>query len=242
MRPFPRITAIVFVLTAVPSLLQIAYPALETNLRRDPALIADGQLWRLATSSLVQDSGVPGTISNLLFLLVLGCLAERVVGPGRWVLFFLSGVALGQVGGLLFDTVGAGSSIGLCGLVGGMAVAAWRGRDPLPAAIGALYAFLLVGAAVDAVWSYAAAVAASGLIIALRHRVPRWAYPLVVGGVGIGLAVTADLHGPALLGGLVAGGLADAKAGAWSFSDTERSDTERQHPGAPEEVRADLDR
>ncbi|MEU8076664.1 rhomboid family intramembrane serine protease [Catellatospora citrea] len=208
MRPFPRVTAIVFLLTAVPSLLQFACPSLLTGLRRDPALIADGQLWRLVTSSLVQDSGVPGTVSNLGFLLVLGWLAERAVGPGRWLLFFLSGVALGQVGGLLFDTVGAGSSIGLCGLVGGTAVAAWHGRDPLPAAIGAAYALAVAASAVDVLWSFVAAAVLAGLLISQRGRVPRWTYCLVALMVGIGLTAVADLHGTALLGGMAAGGLA----------------------------------
>ncbi|GAB4057155.1 rhomboid family intramembrane serine protease [Catellatospora paridis] len=208
MRPFPRVTAIVFLLTAVPSLLQFAYPSLETSLRRDPALIADGQLWRLVTSSLVQDSGVPGTVSNLGFLLVLGWLAERAVGPGRWLLYFLGGVALGQAGGLLFDTVGAGSSIGLCGLAGGTAVAAWHGRDPLPAAIGAVYALAVATSAVDALWSYVALAVLAGLLISRRGRAPRWTYCLVALIVGVGLTMAADLHGTALLGGIAAGGLA----------------------------------
>ncbi len=205
MRPFPRVTAVVFLLTAVPSLLQFAYPALETSLRRDPALIADGQLWRLLTSSLVQDSGVPGTVSNLGFLLVLGWLTERAVGPGRWLLFFLGGVALGQVGGLLFGTVGAGSSIGLCGLAGGAAVAACSGRDPLPAAVGALYALLVAGAAVGALWSYVTAAVLAGMLISRRDLVPRWTYCLLALMVGTGLTMAADLHGTALLGGLAAG-------------------------------------
>ncbi|GAA1627395.1 rhomboid family intramembrane serine protease [Catellatospora bangladeshensis] len=208
MRPIPRATAIVFLLTAVPSLLQFAYPALETTLRRDPVLIADGQLWRLVTSSLVQDSGVSGTVSNLGFLLVLGWLAERTVGTGRWLLSFLGGVALGQVGGLLFGTVGAGSSIGLCGLVGGTAVATWRGRDPLPAAVGTLYALLIGASVVDTPWSYVVAAALAGLLISWRGRVPRWTYCLVVLVVGVGLTAAADLHGTALLGGLAAGALA----------------------------------
>ncbi|GAA2374811.1 hypothetical protein Cme02nite_04090 [Catellatospora methionotrophica] len=216
MRPFPRVTAIVFLLTAVPSLLQFAYPALETNLRRDPALIADGQVWRLVTSSLVQDSGVAGTVGNLGFLLVLGWLTERTVGPGRWLLFFGGGVALGQVGGMVFDTVGAGSSIGLCGLAGGAAIAAWTGRDPLAAAVGTLYALLVAVATLDALWGYVAAAVLAGLLISQRARVPGWAYALVVLIVGVGLTIGADLHGPALLGGLAAGGVALRRRGPGS--------------------------
>ncbi|WP_051367152.1 rhomboid family intramembrane serine protease [Hamadaea tsunoensis] len=211
-RSFPRVTAIVFVLTAVPSLLQFAYPALETNLRRDPALIGDGQVWRLFTSPFVQDGGVAGTISNLLFLLFLGTLAERTVGPRRWLLFYVSGIALGQVGGILFDYVGAGNSIGLAGLAGGTAVAAWRGRDPLAAAVGTLYAVLTAGSVVDTTWSYAGAAILGGLGIGLRNRAPRYAYAMVVFLVGVGLSVAADLHGPALLGGLVAGAAVYARS------------------------------
>ncbi|MEU8007088.1 rhomboid family intramembrane serine protease [Catellatospora sp. NPDC049111] len=212
MRPIPRVTAVVFLLTALPSLLQFACPPLLTGLRRDPALIADGQLWRLVTSSLVQDSGVPGTVSNLGFLLVLGWLTERTVGSGRWLLFFLCGVALGQVGGMVFDTVGAGSSLGLCGLAAGAAVAAWHGRDPLAAAVGALYALVVAAATPDTPWSYTAGpvvvAVLAGLLISRRNWVPRWTYTLVALVVGTGLTLVSDLHGPALLGGLAAGALA----------------------------------
>ncbi len=54
---------------AVPSLLQIWFPGLETAWRRDPdAVRLHGQAWRLLTSVLVQDSGIGGTVFNLIIL------------------------------------------------------------------------------------------------------------------------------------------------------------------------------
>jgi membrane associated rhomboid family serine protease len=206
LRPFPRLTAAVFTITAIPSLVQFAYPALETNLRRDPSLIADGQLWRLVTSLVVQDGGVVATISNLGFLLVLGGLAERTLGARRWLLFYLAGAAFGQAAGLVFDTVGAGNSIALCGLAGGLAVGVWRGgRDLVAGAVGAFFCVLIGASAFDSTAAYVVAAVGAGLIVSQRARLPRWAYAGGVGIVGVALSAAANLHGPAILGGLLAG-------------------------------------
>ncbi|MET9248755.1 hypothetical protein [Nonomuraea sp. NPDC003709] len=46
----PYTTAVVFVITAVPGLLQFAIPSLEPALMRNPAAIAEGEWWRLGTA------------------------------------------------------------------------------------------------------------------------------------------------------------------------------------------------
>ncbi|AZZ41737.1 hypothetical protein C0Z11_04965 [Acidipropionibacterium jensenii] len=53
-RPF---TAVLWLLAVVPSLVQLAVPALLPALERDWARIGSGQLWRLVTSVIVQDGG-----------------------------------------------------------------------------------------------------------------------------------------------------------------------------------------
>lgn len=107
--------------------------------------ISDGQCWRLATSLVFQDGGVLGTATNLVFLVAVGVLVERAHGPWRWVALYLAGAVAGQVAGVLTGMVGAGNSIAICGLAGGLLGAyARRGADRLAAVVCALFAAVMV--------------------------------------------------------------------------------------------------
>lgn len=208
---FPILTAAVFVLTAAPGLYQLADPTRLARWERDPAQISDGQWYRLATSLVTQDGGPLGLVSNLTFLAVLGVAAERRLGRWRWLLLYLGGAAVGQSAGLLFHTVGAGNSIAICGLAGGLLAAFSRGgAERLDAALANLFVLLVAVSAVPgdaATIAVIVAVVAGGLLIAGRESVPRWVYPAIGGVVGITLGLLANLHGPALLAGLVLGSL-----------------------------------
>lgn len=90
LRAVPVVGWVVWLAVAVPSLLQIPYPQFYVALHRDSAAVLDGgQWWRLATAILVQDGGVPGTISNLILLALalLACLT--LWGRGGTVLTFV---------------------------------------------------------------------------------------------------------------------------------------------------------
>ncbi|MFJ8311473.1 MULTISPECIES: hypothetical protein [unclassified Streptomyces] len=77
----PRAAIGLWLLVAVPSLLQFAFPQLYDALHRDSGLIIDRhQWWRPFTSFMVQDGGVGGTAFNLFVLAVIGLAAERVWG------------------------------------------------------------------------------------------------------------------------------------------------------------------
>lgn len=115
------LTLTVFVLTAVPSLLQVFIPGVLTSLQRTPA-VRDGEVWRLLTSLVVQDGGWFGTISNLLFLLVIGATAEYVLPRRRWLACYLAGGITGQLVGLEWQPFGGGNSVAICGLTGALAV------------------------------------------------------------------------------------------------------------------------
>ncbi|ETK31820.1 rhomboid family intramembrane serine protease [Microbispora sp. ATCC PTA-5024] len=254
-RPFPWATTAVLAVTAVPSLAQIAVPALTGALERHPDLIRAGEWWRLVTSLVVQDGGLAGTAFNLATLLVVGVLAERALGPGRWLALYLVGAAAGQTAGLVFGTVGAGNSIAVCGLAGGLAAAllgragdlrspgaapsgtasaqaasqaAHSGTAPPPsraalsplkafareagprpaAAVAAWYALIMIATAAEgaaAIVVGAVTATAGAQLVLRRDRLPRWAPALAVLAAGAVLSALANLHGPALLGGLAAG-------------------------------------
>ncbi|MGW0806143.1 rhomboid family intramembrane serine protease [Nonomuraea sp. NPDC002799] len=206
------VTVAVFVVTAVPSLLQFAVPGLEPALMRDPAAIAAGEWWRLATSLVVQDGGVFGTLCNLAFLAVLGYVAERALGPTRWLVLYLCGAAAGEAAGYLLDQPGAGNSVALCGLAGGLVLAAGR----LERSLGTFYAVVAAAwlpAASGGMWGLVATVAlavAGAQLVVHRDRLPRW-LPVAVFGVAVAVLVALrDLHGFALLGGIIVGWISNA--------------------------------
>jgi hypothetical protein len=77
----PVVTAVVVVVTATTSVLGLLIPGMLEALQRTPQGLHD-DWWRTFTALFVQDGGVVGTISNLAFLLVMGVLAEQVLGGG----------------------------------------------------------------------------------------------------------------------------------------------------------------
>jgi hypothetical protein len=130
----PPVAAVVlWLIVAIPSLLQFAFPGLLRALERDPDQIRQhGQWWRLFTSAVVQDGGVAGTVFNLVILAIVAVVAIRAWGSLRGLIIF----AVGVVGFDLATTfawpsVGAGNSAAtftLAASVTGLAVVKVRER------------------------------------------------------------------------------------------------------------------
>jgi len=87
-----------------------------------PALVAEGEVWRLLTSVFLH-SGFAHLAINMISLYFLGSFAEVSFGRGRFLaLYFISGIA----GGLAylyfgaFDSPAVGASGAIFGLLGGM--------------------------------------------------------------------------------------------------------------------------
>ncbi|MEZ0074360.1 rhomboid family intramembrane serine protease [Planotetraspora sp. GP83] len=217
-QPLPRVTVIVFLITAVPSLLQLFSPSLLTTFERDPSLVGSGEWWRLATSLVVQDGGLIGTAFNLVSLAGLGLLAERALGPARWLALYLAGAVAGQVAGMLSGAPGAGNSIAVCGLAGGLLAAFALARaDRLAGSVAAFYSVVILttafGHSTAGLIATVAVATAGTQLIAHRDRLPRWVFPLPGLAAGVVLSALGDLHGPPLLAGLVIGAVL-ARAGS----------------------------
>lgn len=108
----PKIfTWIVVPLIALPSLLQIPFPAVFSWLSGQPELfIEHHEYWRLFTAMLVQDGGMIGTFFNIISLVLIAPLAEAFWGWKKAALiFFLSGLALSALS-ITFGAVSSGSS------------------------------------------------------------------------------------------------------------------------------------
>ncbi len=197
------LTAGVAVLTAVVGVSGLLSRPVLDALQRTPAA-RDGEPWRWLTSMLVQDGGWAGTVSNLLFLLVLGAAAEQVAGRPRWAGWYLVAGLVGQVAGQAWQPVGAGNSVAVCGLAGGLA---WRAADPDLPPWARPAALFWLGALLATWWP---PLLLLGLAAGIAEpRLPRGARRLLLPSatalVALVLIAVANVHGAALAAGLVVG-------------------------------------
>jgi membrane associated rhomboid family serine protease len=117
----PFATIALCCLVAIPSLLQFPFPRVLFALRRDGDLILHhGEVWRLVTSLVVQDGGMAGLIGNLLVLVLVGVVAERMWGSWRVLALFFGTGILSECVGLAWQPLGAGNSVGNFGLASGV--------------------------------------------------------------------------------------------------------------------------
>jgi membrane associated rhomboid family serine protease len=202
------LTLTVFAVTAVPSLLQVPFPAVLTSLQRTPA-VRDGEWWRIGTSLLVQDGGWFGTFSNLLFLLVVGAVAEWVLPRWLWLVCYLAGGLTGQLFGLAWQPVGGGNSVAICGLAGALVAALLGARlgpeIPLwtPAVV-AWWCGALAGtiSGLALVVGVVLAVATQGALVASRgNRLVGRVVGFAVLAFAVVLIAYRNIHGPPLLVG-----------------------------------------
>jgi membrane associated rhomboid family serine protease len=208
-RGCPAVTVALTLVTGAVSVAGLLSSDVLGALGRTPAVV-HGQPWRLLTALLVQDGGVAGTASNLVFLAMIGVAVEQVAGRVAMLGCYLAAGLAGQLVGLGWQPFGAGNSVAVCGLAG---LLVWRVTDRrLPHWAGS--AVTLWWGALLATWWWplfglgvlAAAVDRHALLDRPALRMPLLgAGTLVVACVLIGLG---NIHGPALAVGTVLGWIA----------------------------------
>lgn len=206
---FPLVTAVVFGATAAGAIAQAAVPGLLAALERAPAGL-HGEWWRLVTALVVQDGGVFGAASNLFFLALVGAVAEQVLSRTWWVVQYVGTGLAAELVGYAWQPVGAGNSIAICGLTGGVAVALWRRTGSAPPwtppllVIWCAALIATISSAVSVVAIVVGAIA-TGLTSAAVGRGVALGRPVavLVLACGVALAVLTNVHGAALLIGLV---------------------------------------
>jgi membrane associated rhomboid family serine protease len=201
----PVVTAVVFVVTATTSILGLVIPGMLERWQRTPQGL-HGDWWRILTALLVQDGGVAGTISNLVFLLVLGAMAEQVLGAGRWLVCYFGAGLVGELAGYAWQPSGAGNSVAICGLAGALTVALVVGAGvPRLAPVVLVY---WCGALVGSRWGPALLLVgvAGGVVVqvGLGRGLPVGRpVALVAAMVALVLTAAMDLHGAAMVAGIV---------------------------------------
>jgi rhomboid protease GluP len=114
----PPATAVIFAVVLIIRLLQWIVPGWYAALARDPS----APWWRVVTALFAYDDGWPQIIAIAAGVLVLGVIGERYFGSWRWLGLFLIAGLVGQLFGLAWQPVGAGSSVAVAGLAGAVAV------------------------------------------------------------------------------------------------------------------------
>jgi len=123
-QPWPFATTATLLVTGIFTALQFPFSGVLETLRRNPQAFASGEWWRIVTPLLVHSDGWPQIVFNFAAIAVFGVVAECIFGHWRWLLLYLVGGIAGEIAGYAWEPLGAGASVGLFGLVGGLL--AWQ--------------------------------------------------------------------------------------------------------------------
>ncbi len=115
----PVATILIVGVTALITGLQFVFPEILAEFRRNPRALLAGEWWRMVTPLFVQSLGWPHACVNGVGAVSLCPLAERFYGKRILALYFVPGI-LGEIFAYQWNPDGAGSSLGLAGLWGGL--------------------------------------------------------------------------------------------------------------------------
>jgi rhomboid protease GluP len=119
---FPVLTAVTLTLTAALTATRLDGTAVMLALRRDPAALGSGELWRLLSPVLVQtDRSWFAVVSVFATCAVIGVIGERVFSRPRWAALYLVGALAGHGIGEVFQPRQGGTSVAFAGVLGGLA-------------------------------------------------------------------------------------------------------------------------
>jgi rhomboid protease GluP len=176
----PRTTLVVLFITSSTTVLGLVYPGFVGVVQRTPSVYEGGEWWRLVSPVLVNPEGWPQIVSNGVTLAAVGTVAEFFWSVRAWLAFYLLGTVSGEIAGLAWRPVGAGSSVAVCGLLGAVAAALWHEVATIPARVGA--AVIVAGAVLLAHWHdlHGPPLLLAALVGSITVRVAQWHKPRAV--------------------------------------------------------------
>ncbi len=142
---FPLTTILLLLAIALPSILQFFFPMLLPMFQRDNERFLSGEWWRLFTPIFFQDGGLSGTIFNLISLLLIGSVAEKLWGGRSMLIIFFMGGIIGEMVAFAWQPIGAGNSICNFSLAASIAIACLVRHPPRSIQIAALFALSICG-------------------------------------------------------------------------------------------------
>ena len=115
----PVATILIIGVTALITGLQFVFPEVLADFRRNREALLAGEWWRMVTPLFVQAFGWPHACANGVGAIFLCPLAERFYGKRLLALYFVPGI-LGEIFAYQWFPNGAGSSLGLAGVLGSL--------------------------------------------------------------------------------------------------------------------------
>lgn len=220
----PYGTILILTLTSCVTISQFVFPEVLEALRRDPVALRQGEWWRAVTPLLVHSEGLAQFLFNVAGIAIVGTYCETRLGLWPVLAFYLAGSAAGEVAGYLWQPFGAGASVALFGLIGGIAVGTLRGQGAMPpltgqVATGAVAAVLGNALGGPVVGAVLAMLACLPLGVLLHNRTApvmvAWGTTLSILIAAAVLSALSNVHGPPLLVGALTGlAVASRKRGA----------------------------
>lgn len=139
----PWLTVILATVTFVTSAVGNVLPGFLDALDRSGSRLSDGQWWRIVSPLVVQDGGWPGTIFNIVALLVLGAFVESLWTRRTLMLTYLAaGITSEVIAYTFLQHQGfAGNSVAVMGLAALLGVTCAR-FGPAPARLAGAIALL----------------------------------------------------------------------------------------------------
>lgn len=158
-----------------------------------PALVADGQWWRLLTSGFLH-FGLLHLAFNMFAMWVIGREVETVLGRWRLLAVYLVSLLGGSAAVMLFSGAGtavAGASGAVFGLMGALAVLLYRLRMPAGQAIGLIVINIVLSLVIPGISLTAhlgglvVGAATTAALVYLPHRQRPAVQAAAVGGVAV---------------------------------------------------------
>jgi len=115
----PFVSILIIGVTALITSLQFPFPEVLADFRRNREALLAGEWWRMVTPLFVQSSGWWQCCINGVGAVIVCPLAEKFYGKKLLALYFIPGI-LGEVFAYFWAPNGAGSSLGIAGVVGGL--------------------------------------------------------------------------------------------------------------------------
>ena len=126
----PLVAICIIGVTALITGLQFVFPSVLAVFRLNPEALRAGEWWRMVTPLFVHSFGWWDACINGVAAVIYCPLAERFYGKRLLALYFVPGI-LGEVVAFLWAQNGAGSSLGIAGVEGGLFALAFVHRSEL---------------------------------------------------------------------------------------------------------------
>jgi membrane associated rhomboid family serine protease len=113
---FAGITILFSVILLLCLIFQVIFPDILLKFQRNTTLIHEGEWWRICTALFFQDGFIFGGVTNIIFLLMIGTVAEQIISRAAWITVYLLTGCLAELVAMYWQPIGAGNSIAYFGL------------------------------------------------------------------------------------------------------------------------------